>query len=138
MDRITKRIDPDTVELFPDTNLPARINRFDDDMHFRMNESMFAILDKLCDYEDAEELTHTKGVRLSDDDKRQVYLEISAELLLSDARRHVEQYFNDIDDIVPESIDYDEIASLFTEENMDNVPRQKTWHSVIEQYLQTM
>lgn len=138
MKRITKRIDADTIEIFPDSTLPAKISRFDDDMNFRMTADMFTILDTLCDYEDSEALTRQHGLMLTDDEKENIFRSVRKAHAVRNARTYVNRYFADNDDIVPDSIDYDALADQFIAFSLDDTTVHDAWNTVIQNYVQQL
>ena len=138
MTRIPKRIDADPIEIFPDSTLPARISRFDDDMHYRMTTNMFTILDTLCNYEDSEALTRQHGLMLTDDEKEDIFQSVRKAHAVRDAHTYVDRYFANNDDIVPDSIDYDALADQFIAFSLDDITAQDAWNAIIQNYTQQL
>ena len=63
-ERITKRIDDDCVELFPGSTLPMKVYRDETDIAYRMSDTMWELVTKLCEYENLEDELKTKGIAL--------------------------------------------------------------------------
>lgn len=153
-ERITKHIDADCVELFPDRALPMKVYRDETDIAYRMSDTMWELVTKLCEYENLEDELKTKGITveadaiashivssvddLSPEMLEAAYRKRELEYRTEDARRQVEEQVDD-DDPVTKAIVMD-AADLLAERflyNYDcNIPENQLWSNVISQFIE--
>lgn len=154
-ERITKRIDEDCVELFPGSALPMKVYRDETDITYRMSDTMWELVTKLCEYEHLEDDLKAKGIALdagsiashivsSVDDLSPEMLETAyrkreLEYRTEDARLQVEKQVDDNDPvtkaIVMEAADV--LAERFIYDYDCNIPENQLWSDVIRQYIET-
>lgn len=154
-ERITKRIAPDCVELFPTSAIPMKVYRDETGIAYHMSDTMWELVTKLCDYENLEDKLEAKGISMdadaitshivsSVDDLSPELLEAAyrkreLEYRTEDARRQVEEQVDD-DDPVTKAIlmeTADVLAERFLDNYDCNIPENQLWSDVISQYIET-
>lgn len=154
-ERITKHIDEDCVELFPGSTLPMKVYRDETDIAYRMSDTMWELITKLCKYENLEDELKAKGIALdagsiashiisSVDDLSPEMLEAAyrkreLEYRTEDARLQIEEQVDDNDPVVKAIIiDAAEVLAERFLDNYDcNTPENQLWSNVISQYIET-
>lgn len=153
-ERITKRIDADCVELFPERALPMKVYRDETDVAYHMSESMWSLVNKLCDYENLEDKLKAKGITLDADTivshivssvedlspemLEAAYRKRELEYRTEDALRQVEEQVDDDDPVVKAIVmDAAEVLAERFLDNYDcNIPENQLWSNVISQFIE--
>jgi hypothetical protein len=154
-ERITRRLSKDCVELFPDRALPMKVYQDETDIAYRMSDTMWELVNKLCDYENLEDQLKTKGIAInadaiasniisSVDDLSPKMLEAAyrkreLEYRTEDARRQIEEQVDDDDPVTKAVImeAADVLAERFIDNYDCNVSENQLWSNVINQYIET-
>jgi hypothetical protein len=154
-ERITRRLSKDCVELFPDRALPMKVYQDETDIAYRMSDTMWELVNKLCDYENLEDQLKAKGIAInadaiasniisSVDDLSPKMLEAAyrkreLEYRTEDARRQIEEQVDDDDPVTKAVImeAADVLAERFIDNYDCNVSENQLWSNVISQYIET-
>lgn len=154
-ERITRRLSKDCVELFPDRALPMKVYQDETDIAYRMSDTMWELVNKLCDYENLEDQMKAKGIAIdadaiasniisSVDDLSPEMLEAAyrkreLEYRTEDARRQIEEQVDDDDPVTKAVImeAADVLAQRFIDNYDCNISENQLWSDVIRQYIET-
>jgi hypothetical protein len=125
------------------------------DIAYRMSDTMWELVNKLCDYENLEDQLKAKGIAIdanaiasniisSVDDLSPEMLEAAyrkreLEYRTEDARRQIEEQVDDDDPVTKAVIveAADVLAQRFIDNYDCNISENQLWSNVINQYIET-
>lgn len=152
-ERITKRLDDDSIILFPTRTLPMKMSRNEADLALQTSGNMWELACKLCDYEDLEEKLQNKGIscKINDiashivasvDDLSETMLEDAyrkkeMEYRTQDALRQIEEIIDDNEPVTKAMLieAADVLAERFLDNYDCNIAENQLWDNTINNYI---
>lgn len=152
-ERITKRLDDDSIILFPTRTLPMKMSRNEADLALQTSGNMWELACKLCDYEDLEEKLQNKGIScnindiashivtsvddLSETMLEDAYRKKEIEYRTQDALRQIEDIIDDDEPVTKAMLmaAADVLAERFLDNYDCNIAENQLWDITINNYI---